>query len=124
MSCRRAPEMAAGDFAELVTTLLGFASNSILCELAALRIEEVDKALIMRAFNSARTHIFFYIELKLGCWNQNPWGLFALGHHDLDTVRLCMKACLEFYQVETLDKGGASSSQLEFLLCHPGTVGY
>ena len=62
--------------------------------------------------------------MKLGCWNQNPWGLFALGHHDLDTVRLCMKACLEFYQVETLDKGGASSSQLEFLLCHPGTVGY
>ena len=98
MSCRRAPEMAAGALKTIMGTFLSMAASTLLVELHVLGLIEGDIGIIMRDFAAARRHVFFIFHVKFGHWQQIPWLLFALGHRRMDEVRRCMRIALQIYE--------------------------
>ena len=56
MTCRRAPEFAAGQFLELVQRLLEISAASLLFDLAADQVLGADQAIILRDFVIARRY--------------------------------------------------------------------
>ena len=94
MSSRRGPEMAAGEIMLMVRRLLEAISTSLLFELSALGLEQIDIAAIMRDFSAARRHIYFTMMVKNSYWGSPPWLFMGLGHRNVDIARAVARRCL------------------------------
>ena len=64
MGGRRAPEMATGAVMLFLRLLLNIVTNALLCELAALGLEAVDSAFVMREFSLLKRHCWLTFVIK------------------------------------------------------------
>ena len=98
MACRRAPEMAAGQFMDAMKSFLAVCASSLLVELTSIDVPAGDIGIITRDFAAARRHVFFILHVKFAHWQQNPWLLFGLGHAEMDMVRRCAQRALQIFE--------------------------
>ena len=94
MSCRRAPEMAAGTFMHLLQKMLNALGNTMAFELAELGLVAPDIAAVMRDFTSAKRHVWLVHQIKLSFWQILPWLFFGIGHPRRDIAKAVCRACL------------------------------
>ena len=90
---RRAAEVAAGDFFDLLSNLFTQAATRVESGLpAGLSPEQVLR--IMKDFESARAHIISTYVLKLSFWSQPPYALAALAHYRPAARAMAVETCL------------------------------
>eukprot|EP00969_Alexandrium_andersonii_P228387 10085981-Alexandrium_andersonii.AAC.1 len=77
MSCRRAPEMAAGAFFAFVDQLIGLAVNDVL--VATIRLGEADRAKVMGDFEQGRSAVVSFLRRKFDHYLRLPYSLLTIG---------------------------------------------
>ena len=97
MAGRRGPEMARGEWRQVIRGLLGIANANLRMHPALQVLSERDKAIILADFARARRHILITLTFKLSPWTQLPYMLIGLGHHDDEKARWCGERALQLY---------------------------
>ena len=77
----RAPELSAGQFLDLLSSLWQVSAAEVLRVLPAA-MEERDRKAIMQEFDRARAHLAFYFTVKLSHLQELPWKILQLGHRN------------------------------------------
>lgn len=77
----RAPELSAGQFLDLLSSLWQVSAAEVLRVLPAA-MEERDRKAIMQEFDRARAHVAFYFTVKLSHLQELPWKILQLGHRN------------------------------------------
>ena len=91
---RRAPELANGDFEQMLALL----THTCLADLVASFDPQLlphQRHELLQDFNIARAHLAFYFSIKLAAWRLSPLRVCALGHHDIAVARECARRLLE-----------------------------
>lgn len=87
MRGRRAPEVAAGEFAEFINTLVQYNdSRFVMRSVAGLEGEAKDK--ITLDWSNMKAYIKTACSLKLSAWQHLPLSMLGIGHTDPATARL------------------------------------
>ena len=97
MAGRRGPEMARGDWRQVIRGLLSIANANLRMHPAVQVLCERDKAIVLADFSRARRHIIITLTFKLSPWTQLPYVLIGLGHHDDEKARWCGEQALQLY---------------------------
>lgn len=90
---RRLPELAAGDFGNIVRQLLDISGVDILMGLPS-SITAAQKATLLWEFELGKAHLTFAFTLKLTAMQEPPRLLHALAHHSTLVARGAMRRCL------------------------------
>ena len=109
--------MAAGAFITLLRTLLETAYGILVLDPAVTRLEDVDRAAVIRDFAALRRHLMMYFTLKLSHWRQLPWVLCGLAHHVRASAVDCARRALALAQHHA-----GPMHRLAALMLAPGTV--
>ena len=91
MRGRRLPELAAGDFFQLLQSLFAMALGQLVAEIPR-RMKESDKCKLLDGFERGRSHVIFFFVLKLSPLMDPP--IFAVAHHKQDKARQALRQCL------------------------------
>ncbi len=97
MASRMAPEFAGGEHFGLVRRLASMAQSALTLSAAFVALDEAGRGVVARDWASARRHIIFMMQLKLGFWRQLPWLLFGLAHGSAEVARECGARSLRLY---------------------------
>ena len=91
---RRCPELASGDFFQLLQTLFEIAASRIELELPK-GLSKLEVAQLMKDFEKARQHLLTTYVLKLTFWSQPPFLLAGIAHWDPAKRVECVRKCLD-----------------------------
>ena len=97
MAGRRGPEMARGEWRQVIRGLFSIANASLRMHPAVQVLSDGDKATVLADFSRARRHILITLNFKLSPWAQLPYVLIGLGHHDEEKARWCGERALQLY---------------------------
>ena len=82
MVSRRGPELARGEWRQVIQRVLGIANANLRMHPAVQALSESDKATVLADFSRARRHNIITLSFKLSPWMQLPYVLIGLGYHD------------------------------------------
>ena len=89
----RAPELSAGHFSDLVSTQLEQTAADILLSMSS-NLTTDDPRRILIDFAEVRTHLAFYVCIKLIHFEESPWRLFQTAHHANDISHGASQNCV------------------------------
>ena len=98
---RRLPELAAGDFGNVVRQLLDVSGVDVLMGLPS-SITAAQKAILLWEFELGKAHLTFAFTLKLAAMQEPPRLLHALAHHSTLVARGATRRCLSCESVHPL----------------------
>lgn len=89
----RAPELSAGLFTKLFTSLCKRSAAELMVDLHRdLQAEE--RADIISEYGLAASHMCFYVVLKLAHFRELPWKVFQVAHYDISVAHAALAECL------------------------------
>ena len=123
----RAPQLASGEFVELLHELLREANSKLLLKDEVLQLSGEEKAVLMTDYARAKKFLCFNIMSKVGHYHQLPWVLLGLGHRQPTKAHQCAKRALDLWRSDSttpaarshalcqtfLSEGSAERQQLE-----------
>ena len=80
-------------------------------------VSEVDQNVVVADFNHARRYSMLVCTLKFSHWEQLPWLLIGISHHDCQKARRCAARALQ------LQDAAPCEHELARLLCGEGSQG-
>ena len=89
----RAPDVAAGEFLELLMNLFTVTGASLLLILPT-DISSAERKILIEEYDSGASHLSFYFTMKLTHMTEFPWKVFVLGHRDVQTAYDGMREAL------------------------------
>ena len=89
----RSPELCNGEFLEVVGRLSDRSAVQVLQVLPGDISPEM-RASILQEFSAGRSHLCFYLALKLSAMEQFPWRLCALAHKDTQVAHRALREAL------------------------------
>ena len=95
MRSRRAPEVVAGEFFQVLGNLHAI-GNTWLSRLAS-RLPQEQRDLVLQDYAAARAHLAYYLRLKLAHWQFLPYTILGLGHASPQESRNCAAVCLALF---------------------------
>lgn len=93
MRGRRLPELACGDFQEVLKGLLDKKLASLLLSLPA-SLDPGQRACLAKEFELGRMHFVFVLTLKLAAMEEPPRMIFGIAHHDDAKAKVMLQRCL------------------------------
>ena len=95
---RRAAELAAGAVNEVLQDLSSLAYNNVSdCLSAELSVE--DRSLTLKDFEFAKSYGQFALVSKLHHWQELPWLIIGMTHHQQMQARAVAKQALDAYDM-------------------------
>ena len=113
---KRAPEFAAGRAIEYLEHLMTLCEGKVLEH--ASRLNASERAKLLREFNRGRSHLVMFITAKLRFWQQLPYVLCGLAHHDRKAAVAAGSRALALFQSAS---EGMRHHRLTWLFLEPGT---
>ncbi|CAJ1388602.1 unnamed protein product [Effrenium voratum] len=92
-SCR-GPELATGDFGEVLEELTQISAAALLTSLPG-DISGSSRAELLQEFDRGRAHLVFAVSLRLQHWGTAPWVIFGCAHSEADKSKRCLRLCLD-----------------------------
>ena len=117
LQARRAPECAAGRVLEIVREGFQESHRDVLLSPSLAACSEVDQNVVVADFNHARRYSMLVCTLKFSHWEQLPWLLIGISHHDCQKARRCAARALQ------LQDAAPCEHELARLLCGEGSQG-
>lgn len=93
MRGRLLPELACGDFQEVLKALLDKKLASLRLSLPA-SLDHGERARLAKEFELGRMHFIFALTLKLAAMEEPPRMIFWLAHHDEAKAKAMLQRCL------------------------------
>ncbi|CAE7765568.1 unnamed protein product [Symbiodinium sp. CCMP2592] len=117
LQARRAPECAAGRLLEIAREGFQASQREVLLSPSLASGSEADQTAVINDFNHARRYSMLVCTLKFSHWEQLPWLLLGIAHHDTQTARSCAARALQ------LQDAAPCEHELARLLCSAGSQG-
>ena len=92
MRTRRAPELAAGDFTQELSTFSSQAGSELLCRFPP-DLQEAGRTKVLQDFELGRSFLTTVLMLKTSHFRCLPWSAAALACHDLEKAREVWSSC-------------------------------
>ena len=115
-SCR-APELACGALPVLLQRSLDRAHAELLSFPELSVLSEADLQVVIADWTAARKHVQLLCEIKLAHWQQHPYVLFGIAHHDPQERIKAAKRSLSLYDSAAAEADGDHALVLPGL-CH------
>ena len=117
LQARRAPECAAGRLLEIAREGFQASQREVLLSPSLASCSEEDQTVVVGDFNHARRYSMLVCTLKFSFWEQLPWLLMGIAHHDSRKARTCAARALH------LQDASPCEHELARLLCSAGSQG-
>jgi hypothetical protein len=116
-SGKRAPEFAAGRAIEYLHHLMSLCEGKVLEHASRLNTSERSK--LLRDFNRGRSHLVMFITSKLRFWQQLPYILCGLAHHDSKAAVAAASRALALFQATS---EGTRHHRVTWFFLEPGSL--
>jgi hypothetical protein len=97
LDTRRAPECASGEIVKILQRLLNISNTSVLMDPLTLACMPEDRGKVIGDFAAARRQLVMAFSCKLAHWQQLPYVLFGVAHHDLELARSAARRALQLF---------------------------
>ena len=121
MASRRAPECAAGQILEFIRQGLQSLRGVVTLQNSFLACSESDRQVVLSDCSHAKRHCMFVATVKFANWEQLPWVMMGVAHHDVDVARQCASRALRLYAAAGDE---AQRHPMSHVMCARGTVGH
>jgi hypothetical protein len=95
---RRAPEMGAGVFHQVLAELFAVRTATIMTSVLPTLSSESDRQLVLRDWESGRRTFVYIMSVKLSAWQRLPLMLCGAAHHDENVARSVLARGYEMYE--------------------------
>ena len=121
MASRRAPECAAGAILEVIRQGLQSMERGLVLHSSFLACDEGARQVVLSDSSHGKRYCMLVANIKFSHWEQLPWVLMGVAHHDADKARQCASRALRLYAAT-----GSQVAQhpVSKQLCCPGTRGH
>ena len=99
MRTLRAPECAAGEHFHILNRLMTLGNSALLLHPSVSVLSAAGRTVVLSDFAHARQHTSMFLEVRLSFWEQLPWSLFAVGHHQRSVAITGAQRSLRFYAI-------------------------
>ena len=121
LASRRAPECAAGAILKVIEQGLQSLQRTVMLQDSFLACGEDARQVVLSDCNHAKRYCVLVARMKFSHWEQLPWVLMGLGHHEADAARRCGARALQLYAAMG---DQVTQHPVAHLLCCPGTQGH